>query len=239
MLEEIINNDMNRKLVLFCLILFIGCSNKQAGNQNMNERFLNFIVLFESIKLPCFIIGDKDVFDFDDSILNNSLDLVPNPKLKPINEFEFIKSKYPINKSNIYYGVFEKRINNLFLVCIKQDNSETEKYRLMLNLFDLDGNLLDTVYIAGRSMPEFRRYCKITTDLRIKTYYYDSIKDDLKNNDGNFYAIEKSREYVISGEGKFLLTKENNDWDYFTMWGERNIVARVDTIDGRYRFNIK
>jgi hypothetical protein len=230
---------MKSKLWIIVYIALVTCSNSQGIKKDNKISFSEFLLKFNSITLPISIIGDKDVLAYDDTILNSKNDFVSNPILNPLDHNEFIKSKYTIDTDNKYYAISKNEISNYYLVLLKQDNWKKEKFRLMLNLFDMDGKLLDTLYVAGRSMPEFRRYCKITNDLHIKTYYYDSIKDDLTNNQGNFYATEKCSEYIITEEGKFILTKSNIERSYFTMWSERDIVSRVDTIDGKYRFTKK
>jgi hypothetical protein len=230
---------MKNTLWILVFVTLVTFSNGQVIKKDDKINFSKFLLKFNYITLPLSIIGDKDVLSYDDTILNVQNNFVPNPILNSIDQNEFIKTKYPIDDNNKYYGVSKNRFKNYYLVILKQDNWQKEKFRLMLNLFDLDGILLDTLYVAGRSMPEFRRYCKITSDLHIKTYYLDAIKDDLTNNQGNFYATEKYSEYIITEEGKFILTKTNIEQSYFTMWGKREIVSRVDTIDGKYRFTIK
>lgn len=232
---------MRSKLLIIVYLALITCSNSQGIKKDNNINFSEFLLKFNSIKLPLSIIGDEDVLAYDDTILNTQNDFISNPILSPIDSYEFIKTKYPVDNDYKYYGVSKIKTSNYYLVFLKQENRKKEKYRLMLNLFDLDGKLLDTLYVAGRSMPEFRRYCSIKKDLHISTYYFTDIVDDLSKNcqKCNFYATEIRNNYIISNEGKFVLTKETNERSYFTMWGERDIVSRVDTIDGKYRFSIK
>jgi hypothetical protein len=232
---------MTSKLYLLIFVVLVTCSNSQRIEGDNKNSFNKFLEKFNSITLPFSIIGGKDILAYNDTILNSLNDFVSNPILNPLDHYEFIKTKYPIDNDHKYYGVCKNKINNYYLVFLKQDNWQKVKFRLMLNIFDLDGKLLDTLYVAGRSMPEFKRYCSITKDLHITTYYYSDIVDDFskKCQKCNFYATEIRNNYIVSDEGKFILTKEIKERAYFTLWGERNIVSRVDTIDGKYRFNNK
>lgn len=222
--------------MILLLGLMIACSNSQQLEDNRNSDFKLFLDKFTSLSLPLSIIGVSDVLSYDDVIMDSLNDFVANPILKPLNTYDFIQQKYPINNDNKYYCVYKYRTDNYFLVCLKQDNKVQEKYRLMLNLYDLKGELLDTLYIAGRSDPEFRRYCSITRDLQISTYYFTDIVDDFskKCQQCNFYATEIRNNYIISNKGKFTLTNKINERAYFTMWGIRNVVSRVDTINGKF-----
>ena len=129
---------MDSKLWIIVFVVFVTCSNSQVIKKDNKSIFSKFLEKFNSFSLPVSIIGGNDILAYDDTVMNRLNDFVPNPILSPIDSFEFIKTKYPIDNDNKYYGVSKNKINNYYLVFLIQDNRKKEKYRLMLNLFDFE-----------------------------------------------------------------------------------------------------
>lgn len=162
--------------------------------------------------------------------------LIPNPLLNPLEKsgLELIKNKYPIDRQYQYYAVYKRRVKGFNLVVLKQSSFIKSEYWLKLNLFDLNGRILDTLTFAGEKVGYYDKYGRISPDLNITTLSYFDMKEDTTNLD-NYYATEIRKEYTISNEGGFTLVKSIKERGYFTNYGECNIVSRVDTIEGKYR----
>jgi len=228
------------QMIVLFLAFSIGCSLKHSDNKlnKANEKFIAFLDKFDTLRLPFTVFG-LDLLDYTEKSWIGKVDttlLIANPLLKPINESEynFIKSKSPSYQSFRFYGVYKKKTDDYFLAVTMQKDLHKDEYWLRLNLFNNKGELLDTLTFAGQKVGLFNLYGKINFNLHITTYSYHDIKED-STNFNNYYATEIRSEYNIAKAGKFKQIGLKNERGYFTNYGERNIVSRVDTIDGRYR----
>ena len=227
---------MKGNIIFILYILFlINCSSKQSDIKKMekNDSFSSFLSEFDSLQLDFKVIG-LDFVRFSDKNIDENTQLILNPLLKPIEglNLEFLKMKYPIDNPNRYFGIYKRKIGEHYLAILKQSNDEKEEYWLKLNLFDLKGELLDTLTFAGQKVYFCNKYGKIEQDFHISIYTYEVMQPDTVNAQ-NYYATESINEYTISSKGQFILIKSRKDRACFTDIGENNIVTRVDTTIGK------
>jgi hypothetical protein len=222
---------MNLKHVSICILLIvISCSSKNTENKSKQDnKFEDFISGFTSLKFGLNIF-EHDLIDYVDTIFDKNSDLIPNPKLRPINksEYNFIKSKYVCDSTFHYCKISSTKINGNYLALIVQFNNNNTEFWINLNLFSSDGELLDTLTFAGQKEYDHNVYGQLHPDSSIETFAYYDIEID-SSNFSNYFATEVKKTYVISDDGHFNLMKSNQERACFTDVGIEKIVTRVNT----------
>jgi hypothetical protein len=227
-------------LIILCFVCCIGCSLNHFNDKvkKENAEFTKFLDKFDTLKLPFNVFG-LDLVNYTEKSWIEKVDttmLIANPLLKPINEneYNFIKSKSPSYQSFRFYGVSKIKAYNNYLAVTMQKNLFRDEYWLRLNILSNKGELIDTLTFAGQKVGLYNLYGKIDFNMHITTCSYHDIKED-STNIKNFYATEIRNEYNILKSGNFKLLKSEKERGYFTTYGERNVVSRVDTVEGKYR----
>ncbi|HQJ96765.1 MAG TPA: hypothetical protein PLN17_06555 [Candidatus Cloacimonas sp.] len=159
-------------------------------------------------------------------VIDGSTQLVPNPVCKVIEEsnYDFIKEKYPIDKSYRYVGLYKAKINDYFLLIMKQSNYLINEYWLKLSLYSKSGNLQDTLTIAGQKVNDYDRYCDIDKDFTINVRVFKELTSE-ENDNTTLPAIEIKEKYVITEDGHLKCLSHSKEKGYFKI--ENNEIIRV------------
>ncbi|HBL78303.1 MAG: hypothetical protein A2W90_16395 [Bacteroidetes bacterium GWF2_42_66] len=159
-------------------------------------------------------------------VINGSTQLVSNPVCKVIEKsnYDFIKEKYPTDKSYQYVGLYKTKVNDYFLLIMKQSNYLINEYWLKLSLYSKSGNLQDTLTIAGQKVNDYDRYCEIDTNFTINVRVFKELTSE-ENDNGILPAIETKEKYVITKDGHLKCLSHSKERGYFKI--ENNEILRV------------
>ena len=178
-------------ILIISLYVLLGCKYGDTHspiNKTDSSKFVLFLKNFDSLHLPLSIMKINDFGKYSDTIwqvINGSTQLVSNPVCKVIEKsnYDFIKDKYPTVESYHYMGLYKKRVNEYFLLIMKQNNYLLNEYWMKLCLYDKTGNLKDTLTIAGQKVNDYDCYCEIDTNLVISLRVIKELVSDENNNE--------------------------------------------------------
>ena len=221
---------MNIKILILTLLCFYDCTKTApTNNQIENTDFKTLVKKIENLKLDFILLGvDKGKYHEHDWDGNGNL--IENPLLIPLSDSEtvYIESKYDVSGLYKYHWIHKYEMKSSILLAMKQSDTLDVHNWIMFNLYNLDGELLDTLSFAGRKYGFYYMDGLFYKDMRIVTRsYHDLLEDSIDIR--NFYATEITREYMVQ-DSCFLLLEKKSERALFTNIGERRIYTRVDTL---------
>lgn len=219
-------------ILAICLYALLGSRFNDTNTQtNLTDssKFAFFINNFETLHLPLKIVSVSDFDKFMQSIwqnINGSNLLVHNPICKDIEKsnYNFIREKYPIDKNFHYFGFYKMKINEFFILIMRQTNDVNDDYWIKLNLYSKSGILQDTLTIAGQKVNDYDRYCEIDTNFTINIRVFKELASK-ENNNNTLTAIETKEKYVITKDGHLKCLSHSKEMGYFKF--ENNEIIRV------------
>lgn len=224
---------MNRFVILFifCLCQCIETPNKDYSTDS--NDFLNFIKSIKDLELD-FILKGVEKGKYHEYVWREDGELINNPILKPVSEDEikYIKSKYSISKLYNYSWIYKYMLKSGVLLLMKQSDTLDVNNWIKINLYSLEGTLLDTLSFAGRKYGFCYMDGMFYKNMQIVTRLYCDIIED-SSDTRNFYATEITKKYSVQ-ETYFNLVEKHSERALFTNVGENRIYARVDTLKFYY-----
>jgi len=232
-LVKIKNKIMKTYLIILGLIISLSCStqiNKKHQRIITDVSFTEYISKFNTLQLPLKINCLADFEKYGDNNwkeINGKTILVPNPlcPLIRINEYKYIRDKYPTNKNFYYQSVYKKGLKKYVLLVIEQTNRLTGDFFLKLNVHDLSGNLIDTLSLAGQKIDDFDQYCKIDSSLTIKIRRLKDLTQPPQSHEP-WPELETIEVYILTDNGHFKQTYFKQEKGLFTT--KENEIIRVD-----------
>jgi len=180
---------------------------KKQVSKNTDISFAEFTKKFNVLELPLDISHLTDFGKYDDKVfkeVNGKTILVVNP-LYPeiqINEYKYIKDKYSINKNFHYQSVYKTNFKKYILLVIEQTDRKLGDFFLKLNVYNLSGNLIDTLSLAGQKIDDYDQFCRIDSSLKIKIRRLKDLTQPPQSREP-WPNLETIIEYIITDDGHF------------------------------------
>jgi len=227
-------NRMKIRIIILTFIYFWNCSKTApTNNQIENSDFKSLVNKIEYLTLDFILLGiDKGKYHEYDWDENGNL--IENPLLEPLsdNDIVYVESKYDVSGLYKYHWIYKYEMKSSILLVMKQSDTLDVHNWIMFNLYNLDGELLDTLSFGGRKYGFYYMDGLFYKDMRIVTRsYHDLLEDSIDIR--NFYATEITREYMVQ-DSSFQLLEKKSERALFTNIGERRIYTRVDTLKFYY-----
>jgi hypothetical protein len=223
---------------LFALLLSCGCT---CGNnfeyvhseqqKEFSKEFEALLINFQGRQFPL-DINRSDLKSYGLTVYDTITEKYKTSSF-PVIQNKFLKficrDTSDINSS--FRGLYKFQFSDfLILVYIKDVMSTSEDLEtwIMLNTYDKEGSILDTLSIAGSKMDQIEKFVSITVnskiEINIKTYQFLPENPNVSA----LYAIELKQNYIIDEKGRLKLIANHEKEDYFILDDNEYKVSKKD-----------
>lgn len=209
-----------RQIILSVVVIcsLLNCSYNRNSNekQNIDNALLkDFLSKFDSLSLPL-TITRKDYskysyLDFD--ITNPSSPSNPFYQRVEAKHYKFLGDTSKVDTLNTFYYLFKTHFKDFTLIFYQQINSCKESYWTRMNVLDFNGNIIDTLTLAGIKIYGNEKTASISKDWKVSTTLYHYLPEEpLKKG----IVIEELKEdFEVSPDGHFKRTSSSKQKGYF------------------------
>lgn len=218
-------------LSLLCLSYFTNTT--PTVNQKEISDFITLVQKIDELKIDFMLLGvEKGKYHEYDWDENGKL--IKNPLLRALsdNEIKYIESKYDLSGLYNYHWIYKYEMKSSVLLVMKQADTLDSDSWIKFNLYNLNGELLDTLSFAGRKYGFYYMDGIFYKDMRIVTRTYHDLVED-STDTRNFYATEITKKFIVN-DSCFKLLENKSERSLFTNIGEKKVYTRVDTLKFYY-----
>jgi hypothetical protein len=187
------------------------------GEQNTKDELLTtFISKFDTLRLPL-------------SIQRNDLHKYGNVDFDKVNRndpknpyYQTIDAKYyrylengTLDTLSSFYFLHAAHYNGFYIILYEQANESKESYWTKMNVLDNNGNIVDTLVLAGSKANTSEQYGQIDNKWKVKTVLYSYLPDE-----PSIYALVAdvvNEELGLTPDGHFKRTSSSKQKGYFNI----------------------